>query len=156
MPLPTGFDAFKPISERNIFNTTRTRRRAGGTDENVPRVDTITLYGTFIYDKGPFAFFTGSGSEYQQVLAAGKSIAGYTVVEVTGTGVSLSSGPNIFELRVGMQLRRVEGGPWRVAGGDATPADILGSSATAADESSGSDESNIVKQMMKQREQELK
>jgi hypothetical protein len=154
-PAGTDYASFKLISEKNIFNPNRSRGRRGEGDQApAPRVDTITLYGTFIYEKGLFAFFTGSSSEYNQVLNTGKSIAGYTITEVTGTGVKLAAGTNTVELRVGMQLRREEGGDWQAAGGSAGPASVNGSSIAAADASS--DDSDIVKRLIKQREQDLK
>ncbi len=156
VPAPTGFTAFKSIPEQNIFDTTRTRHRRGEREaERAPRVDTITLYGTFIYDKGPFAFFTGSGSEYQQVLSAGKSIAGYAIAEITGNGVKLTAGTNTIQLQVGMQLRRPEGGEWQVAGGSAAPAVPGGNMDSTAEDTSSSDASDVEKKLMKQRQQEL-
>jgi hypothetical protein len=154
---PLDFSSFKLITDRNIFNTARSPRRSGAqADADKPaRVDTITLYGTFIYEKGPFAFFTGSSADYRQVLDVGKSIAGYTIAEINGRGVKLAAGTNTVELRVGMQLRREEGGDWQVVG-DSGPAVGSVSSGAGKDDTSGSDESDIVKRMMKQREEELK
>jgi hypothetical protein len=155
-PVHQNFDVYSAISDRNIFNTTRSHRTSqGGDTQPAPRIDTLTLYGTFIYDKGPFAFFTGSGSEYQQVLGAGKSVAGFTIVEITGTGVKLSGGTNRFELRVGMELRREEGGEWQMAGDRGEPSNLGSRSGRAADDSASSEETDMVKRMMKQRELEL-
>jgi hypothetical protein len=147
------YAAFRIVTERNIFNTTRAHRTRGGREDTPPPVDTITLYGTFIYQKGPYAFFTGSSAEYSKVLAPGQSIAGYTVLEVGGSGVKLAAGTNTFELRVGMQLRREEGGNWQIAGDTAM---VISSSTTTAADTSGGDDSDVMKRMMKQREQELK
>jgi hypothetical protein len=156
---PAGFDfsAFKMISERNIFNTTRSPgSKDRASDKTPPRVDTITLYGTFLYEKGLFAFFTGSSPEFKQVLDAGKTIAGYTIAEVEGGRVKLTAGTNTVELRVGMQLRRVEGGDWQVADIGATPASVGGGSIAAAEAASSGESDDVVKRMMKQREEELK
>ncbi len=152
------FSAFKSIVERNIFNTTRSGRGGPRVErERPPRVDTITLYGTLQYEKGLFAFFTGSSSEYKQVLRTGQSIAGYTITEVDGGGVKLTDGNHTVELRVGMQLRREEEGNWQVADSGETPSSrVSGDSIVAADRSSADDESDVVKRMMKQREEELK
>jgi len=150
------FTGFKSISERNIFDATRSARSSTRSEmESAPQIDTIRLYGTFIYDKGPFALFTGSSSEYRQELTVGKSIAGYTIAEISGSGVTLTAGAQRIELRVGMELRREEGGEWQVAGSSAATV-IGGNSTRAVDASSSSDQSDVVKRMMKQREQDLK
>jgi hypothetical protein len=149
------FSAFKLISDRNIFDSNRSRSRSAGPVDKAARVDTITLYGTFIYEKGPFAFFTGSSPEYQQVLNAGKSIAGYTIAAISGSGVTLVGGTNTIDFRVGMQLRQEEGGPWLVVA-ESAPARGGDSPATGSAASSGGDDNDLVKKMMKQREEELK
>jgi hypothetical protein len=152
------FSAFKSIVERNIFNTTRSVRGSPRVEgERALRVDTITLYGTLQYEKGLFAFFTGSSPEYKQVLSTGQSIAGYTITEVDGGGVKLSDGNHTVELRVGMQLRREEEGNWQVADSVETRSGrARGNVIAAADRRSADDESDVVKRMMKQREEELK
>ena len=148
------------ISDGNIFNTTRHGRRSAGSGEDSPRVDTITLYGTFMYEKGFFAFFTGSSAEFSKVLDTGKSIAGYTITEILGSGVKLTAGTNTFALRVGMQLRREEGREWEIAGGSASSGGSVSptssSSFAAANDSSRTSDSDVANKMMKQREQELK
>jgi hypothetical protein len=155
-PAKTEFGGFKIITERNIFNTARSRRYAGTSDEERPaRVDTITLVGTLAYDKGPYAFFDGSSSRFRQVLDAGKSIAGYTITEVNADRVKMAAGTNNVELRIGMQLRREEDGEWQVTGRAVAEAAASASTSAAADTSSG-DADAITKRLMQQREQELK
>ena len=156
-PAKTDFSAYKIISEGNIFNTTRTRRTRGRVDEAPPiRIDTLTLYGTFIYEKGPFAFFTGSSSGYSKVLGPGDSIAGYKIAEITGAGVTLIANTNRVDLRVGMQLRRQDQGEWQIAGGSPALASVSGSSSNSSGDPFSGEMSDVAKRMMKQREQELK
>jgi hypothetical protein len=150
------FSAFNIINERNIFNAARYRgSKAVGEADRPPRVDHVTLVGTLTYEKGPYAFFDGSSSEFRAVLGPGKSIAGYTVAEIGNDTVKLAAGTNHVELRVGMQLRREEGGEWQVAGSGLAQASSSSSSASSTD-SSGNDDGDIVKKLMQQREQELK
>ncbi len=78
------------------------------------RVDNVALVGTMSYEKGPFAFFDGSSSSYRKVAKILDEVAGFKVLEVHTGHVKLQSGTNMFELRVGMQLRREEQGPWKV------------------------------------------
>jgi hypothetical protein len=156
-PGQKDYSAFKLIAERNIFNSARASRssRASRSDERKPNhVDTLTLVGTIAYEKGPFAFFDGSSSDFKKVLEPGKSIAGYKIAEITGSMVKLEAGTNQVILNVGMQMRREEEGEWRVIGGSPTSSKPAEASASAS--SSADDEDLIVKRMMQQREQELK
>jgi hypothetical protein len=156
-PGQKDYSAFKLIAERNIFNSaraSRSSRAARSEDRKASHVDTITLVGTMAYEKGPFAFFEGSSSDFKKVLEPGKSIAGYKIAEINGNMVKLEAGTNQVTLNVGMQMRREEEGEWRVIGGSPTSSKPAETSASAS--SSADDEDLIVKRMMQQREQELK
>jgi len=149
--------AFNIISERNIFNSLRTKHSArGNSDEQKPvSVSTITLVGTMTYDKGPYAFFDGSASEYRQVLQPGQTIAGYTIAEISADAVKLTAGTNSLEFRVGMQLRKEEEGPWKLDPGRFGQT-TTNPSASPAASSSSDDNDSVIKRLMQQREQELK
>jgi len=153
------YAGFQIITERNIFNSNRSRgSRGGGEETKASHIDTFTLVGTMTYEKGPYAFFDGSSSEYRKVLEPGKAIAQYTVASISGSGVRLEAGTNTVELTVGMQMKREEEGEWKVAGGSrASAANTAGLSTAAksAGDSSG-EEDELVKRLMQQREQELK
>ena len=77
--------------------------------------DSLTLVGTMSYEKGTFAFFDGTSSEYKKALKLTDAIAGYKVTNIAPNGVKLASGTNELELSVGAQLRREEDGPWLLA-----------------------------------------
>ncbi len=77
------------------------------------------------YEKGTFAFFDGTSSEYQKVLKLTDSIAGYKVTNIAPNSVKLVSGTNELELNVGEQLRREENGPWLLASQSASYAATL-------------------------------
>lgn len=150
------YTSFNLISERNIFNSARMSRaaRARGEERKPNRVDTLTFVGVISYEKGPFAFFDGSSDEYRKVLEPGKSIAGYKVLEVNPDTVKLESGTNTVSLNIGMQLRRDDEGDWQISG--ESPAASASSASGSSSMSSAADETDIVKRMMQQREQELK
>ena len=153
-----GYASFKIITDRNIFNSTRSgaSSRPVTDQRKAARVDMVSLVGILCSDKGEYAFFDGSSSEYKQALARGKSIVGYRVAEITPNLVKLESGTNLVQLHVGGQLRR-EDEVWHVA--DATiPAPAAASSDTTstATDSAGGDENDIVKRLMRQRELETK
>ena len=115
------------------------------------------------YEKGTFAFFDGTSSEYKKALKLADAIAGYKVTNIAPNGVKLASGTNELELSVGAQLRREEDGPWLLAGQSAsyasTPASTSTNAAaatttTGSDAASGGAESDIIKKLMQRREKE--
>ena len=117
-PAPNDISAFNLITERNIFNTRRSARYVPSArrDTRRPaRSEAFALVGTLAYEKGPFAFFDGSRSDYKEVAKQGDSIAGFKVVEIAPSHVKLASATNEVELALGMQLHREDEGPWEVS-----------------------------------------
>lgn len=108
---------FRIVSERNIFNSSRSGGRVATTREirRPTRVDTVALVGTLRADNGPVAFFDGSSSEYRKALKPKAKIAGYTLTEIAFNSVQLQAGDKKVELRVGHSLRREDGGEWKVS-----------------------------------------
>jgi hypothetical protein len=106
------FSAFKIVVDRNIFDPNRRPRVASGPAPTI--VDSFSLVGTMSYQKGVFAVFDGTSSEYHKVLQPGGGIAGYTVKVIGQDTATLASGTNELELSVGMQMRRNEDGRWSV------------------------------------------
>ena len=161
------YSAFKVIVDRNIFDPNRYARRPGEPRvRTAPRtVDSLTLVGTMSYERGEFAFFDGSSSEYKKALKLTDVIAGYKVTNIAPNGVKLAAGTNELELRIGMQLHREENGPWLLASQSgsyaATPASTSTNAAAAATATgtnapagSAEAESDIIKKLMQRREQE--
>lgn len=108
--------AFRIIGDRNIFNANRSGGRVTTASTRRPaRIETVTLVGTMAYERGAFAFFDGSSSEYSKVLQASGVIAGHKLVDVLADGVKLEADGKQFELPVGSQLRREDAGAWLVA-----------------------------------------
>jgi len=103
--------AFSLIAERNIFNANRvgtvrlsSRRPA--------RVETFTLVGTMAYEKGAFAFFDGSSSEFTKVIKADNTIAGYKLADIFANSVKLEADGKQIDLPIGSQMRREDAGTW--------------------------------------------
>ena len=132
-------------------------------------VDSLTLVGTMSYEKGLFAFFDGTSTEYQKALKLTDTIAGYKVANIAPDRVRLAAGTNEVELHVGMQLRREEEGAWLLASQSTTyaapPASTSTNTAAAAsatpaaavtgtDATSGGSENDIIKKLMQRREKE--
>jgi hypothetical protein len=160
-PAQLNYAAFKIISDRNIFDTTRSSRSAQNrrNSQRPARTDTLTWVGVLSSEKGTFAFFDGSSSEFRKVLETGKSVAGHKITSINPQSVTLTTTNNTIELRVGSQMRR-EDGDWRVAGGSGSAAALQASTTAESGEPSSSasadDESDVVKKLMRLREQELK
>jgi hypothetical protein len=162
-PAGPGMDAFKILAQRNIFDPNR-RPNSGRAprppvESRPPRVETISLLGTLISDKGAFAFFDGTDTKYQKVLSASGEIAGYKVSRITQRSTRLTSKDAAIEMKVGMQLRLQEDGKWRLVA-EAGPA--TGGSGTSASSSSSTEgldadsaASDVLKKLMQQREKEL-
>jgi hypothetical protein len=160
-PARLDLQSFRIISERNIFNPNRSARRRESSRsereaERRARVDSIALLGTMNYEKGWFAFFDGSSGDYRKTLQPGDNIAGYKVAEIAPNHIKLepTSTNNLpVELRVGSQLRRQEDGPWEVSERLETFTASVATSSTETNSSAG--ETDIIKRLMQQREQEL-
>jgi hypothetical protein len=106
--------ALKLINDRNIFNGFR---RPGETNvvgpQKIIRAENFDLTGTISYEKGTFAFFSGSQPDkYSKVLKVGGTIAGYKVIEIGHNSAKLEAGGQQFEMKVGMRMKRENLGPW--------------------------------------------
>jgi hypothetical protein len=161
-PITLDYSSFKVVADKNIFDPNRTPRGSLGPRNFLkPKsFDSLTLVGTMTYEKGTFAFFDGTSSEYKKALKLSDAIAGYKVTNIAPNGVKLASGTNELDLSVGAQLRREEDGPWLLAGQStsypATPASTS-TNAAAATSTNGLDaaaESDIIKRLMQKREKE--
>lgn len=108
--------AFRIVSDRNIFNA----NRSGGTvrvgsSRRPVRIESFTLVGTMAYDKGVFAFFEGTNSEFTKALKPEGIIAGYKITDILANAVKLEGDGKEFELSIGSQMRREDEGAWHVA-----------------------------------------
>ena len=172
-PGPTDFAAFsKFVADRNIFNPDRiphSPRNSGARPPRPARIKAAPAFafvGAMQYGKGMFAFFDGNNDDYRKSLQLGGQIAGYTVQQITLGGVRLAAGTNSIFLLVGGQLRQSGEGIWELAdepldlssrsensGSAATPE--AGGSASAPAAPAG-EMSDVLKRLMKLREQENK
>jgi len=165
------YGSFRIITDRNIFNANRSGRTSRRPRET-PRpskVDTVTLLGTMSYEKGRFAFFDGSDSQYRATLEREGTIAGLKVVDIGANHVKLDADGKPFDLRVGAQLRREDGGEWNVAAREESPAGglprpVTASSDSAAGKPTGGEKTNdrsssgmsdALKRLLEQREKEM-
>lgn len=168
----TGYERFRTVAERNIFNGKRSGRSSRGSRETrrPTQVETIALVGTMSYEKGHFAFFEGSGTQYRLALKPDETIAGFKLMDIATRGVKLDGKGQKLDLRVGSQLRREDGQEWKVtAQGELPTGSTANSSISKADgdkESSSTDSESAgtsgdsmnetLKRLLEQREKETK
>jgi hypothetical protein len=116
---PPKLADFKIIQERNIFNPNRRNRSTTSERRQLTRTvrtDNLVLAGVLAYEKGTYAFFDGSSSAFRKVAKRGDKVGEFTVDKVNSQSVVLAAGTNSFTIPVGTQLRREEGGTWRMGG----------------------------------------
>ena len=173
VPGPTDYASFSRfVTERNIFDPNRYARSAPDRPSHHPTVSrsapSFTLVGTMNYQKGMFAFFDGNNSDLRKVLyqSDSNSIAGYTVAEITPTGVKLQSADKkkTVPMKIGGVMRQV-GKDWQLAdAGDAaattmdnpTPAAGGSSSDIGSAPAPAVAPNDILKKLMEQRQKEIK
>ncbi|MSU57227.1 MAG: hypothetical protein EXS35_03430 [Pedosphaera sp.] len=138
--------AFAIVSERNVFNANRSGGRVSVPTRRPSRTDTFTLVGTMAYEKGAFAFFEGSSSEFTKTLKAQGLIAGYKLVDVLTDAVKIELDGKETKLPVGSQMRREDEGAWHVAevsgGGNGGESSYTASSSRTSDAGSRSSRSS--------------
>lgn len=121
----------------------------------VKTVESFSLVGVMSYDKGTFAFFDGTSSQYTKAVKLNDTIAGYKISKIDPNSVRLLAGTNQVELQVGMQLRRQESGDWvPSAVSEIYAANSAPSAATHAETTSSSDNNDVLERLRKKREQE--
>lgn len=111
-----GVDAFAIVWKRNIFDPNRARdgeKPPAAEPEHVPVTDSFTLLGSMSYEKGSFAFFDGSSSDYRKTLQPGGKIGGFTVAEIDPAKVILEGAEKKIEFPVGAQMKRHDKGEWK-------------------------------------------
>ena len=157
------YNSFRLIVERNIFNPNRAPHRAGAAAPPPKRTDYVSLVGIMSYEKGEFAFFSGTSSSYEKAAKVADSIADYKVTEINSlsNSVKLAAGTNRLEMLVGMSLRRDDGGEWSLshapaaytaATASAASPDSTASSTTGT--ASSADDNDVIKRMMQRRQQQ--
>jgi len=157
----TDYVSFRILSERNIFDPRRSGRSVSRNERREPerqvRTQRFALLGTMSYEKGRYAFFDGSNSDFRKVAKPADNIAGFKITEVAPTCVKLEmTNGQILELCVGMQMKKIEEGDWQLAG-KADPAEGTSrpaSSSSSVSSASGPEAEDVLKRLQERREQE--
>lgn len=158
-----SFQDFRIIAERNIFNQNRSRstgRRDTPPPKAAPVIHALSLVGTMSFEKGNFAFFDGTRTEFKKSFKEGESIAGYEIKEINPASVRIANQTNQFELKVGQQLRREDGSEWQLSSAPLpTQTAVTDSSASTGTNSASSAESGsedeALKRLMEKRAKEI-
>ena len=172
-PGPADYDRFSRfVAERNIFNPEREPRISGhvvhhhDSSTRHRAAPAFAFVGAMEYGKGTFAFFDGNNDDSRKSRQVKGRIAGYTVQEISLGGVKLATGSNSVFLAVGAQMRQTSDGSWELAdepqdlsnppdNAGAAPA-AEGSSSAATPAAPTGEMSDVLKRLMKLREQENK
>jgi hypothetical protein len=148
------YAAFRLVADRNIFNPNRSPR-SKLPSARPKTVEAFSLVGTMSYEKGIFAFFDGTSSDYKKVVKPDDTIAGYKVVAISPDSAKLMQNTNVVELTVGSQMRRRDDGSWERSSGSESYAASSATPSTSPTEATPSGaESDIIKKMMERREKE--
>jgi len=160
-----GFDAFQVVIERNIFNPNRSSRARSAPEEKPVRTDELSLVGVVQYDGDRIAVFDGTEAAFRKGVREGETVAGFRITRIAADGIELAHNERQFPLKVAQQLRRPEGGEWKVAASQVARAEAGVPAATGsgpgrgADVAAGgipADASEVLKRLMQKREKQLK
>lgn len=155
LPL-TDFNAFRLVTERNIFNPNRVGRTRESNEPPPPRVETIAFVGTMETDQGLRAFFDSADAAFRKTLREGEAVAGFTVKKILPDSVELTRDEKITPLRMTQQLRRAEGGDWTVTSRDLVRTESAKPNEAAAPPPIPSNASEVLRRLMEQRQKQLK
>ncbi len=160
-----GYDAFRLVRTRNIFDPNRKPVRIEAPRSSVPRTrsSSFTLTGTMVRDGRSLAFFSGSRSEFSKVIGVGDSVANYKIAAIEPSQVELEREGKKVTLAIGQPFK-IEPQPGEPAepeepedaakpeGTDgAKPPD--GAAPPASD--SGNSKDEILRRMMERRTKEM-
>ena len=152
----TDFNAFRLVTERNIFNPNRIGRTRETNEAPPPRVETIAFVGTMETDRGLRAFFDSTDAAFKKTLREGEAIADFTVKRILPDSVELTRGDQTTPLRMTQQLRRTEGGEWTVTARDPVRTESTKAAESTAPLPIPSNASEVLRRLMEQRQKALK
>lgn len=131
-----GYDAYKVVRTRNIFDPNRKAVREVP-PKNAPaprsRSSTFTLTGTMVREGRSLAFFSGSRSEFSKVIGVGDSVANYKITAIAPAQVELEHDGKKLTLEIGKPFQ-IEGSP-----GEPEPPEEPAAEANATNEPNATD-----------------
>ena len=152
-PSSLDYAAFRLVAERNIFDPNRSPRNIRPASAAPKINDAFTLVGTMSYEKGDFAFFDGTSTDYKKAVKTNDTIAGYKVTAIASDSVKLAQNTTVLELAVGAQLSRRDDGTWARSAMSASYAAAPSGTTTSSSATSAAD-NDVLKKMMMRRDKE--
>ena len=152
-PSSLDYSAFRLVMDRNIFDPNRAPRSSQAPSGTPKSTDAFTLVGTMSYEKGTFAFFDGTSSDYKKAVKTNDTIAGYQVTAISNDSVKLAQTTNQLELTVGSQMRRQDDGTWTITNNAESYASASNGASSSSSASSAAD-NDVLKKLMLRREKE--
>lgn len=162
-PKHKGFDDFKLIKTRNIFDPNRRASRSDAPRESrstsrITRANTLSLTGTMTTDGRTLAFFGGSRSEFSKVIGVGDTVADFKVKTILPNQVELDRDGKVTVLAVG-KLLTLEG-TTEIVTDPAAPTDAPAGAEPAeasatAEPAPTTDKNEILRRMMERRAKEM-
>lgn len=161
-----GYDTFKGVRTRNIFDPNRKAFRetppvpTRSSTPSRPRSSSFTLTGTMVREGRSLAFFSGSRSEFSKVISVGDAVANFKVTSIEPAQVQLEHDGKKVTLAIGKPFQ-IEGQPGdpetpeepAPAADGPTPAATSTSAPPAP--AGGDAKSEILRRMMERRAKEL-
>jgi hypothetical protein len=137
-----NLNSFQVIDVNNIFNPYREPPRPREPNVVRVRISYFTLNGAMSYNDRAYAFFEGTGVYRGRVFTPSDTINGYKIVDITNNSVKLAAASNQFiTLKVGMQMRKEDNGPWKLVATSMPASDSGFSDSGSADSSAQSSDS---------------
>lgn len=167
---PKGFEAYAIVRTRNIFDPDRTpyipsfvAPRPRPVEQPRRSPDLISLTGIMVNGGKSYAFFFGSRSDDDKVLAVNGEIAGAKLAKINPTAVELDQNGKKINVSIGQTMSFDSSSPGSPLT-PASPADSIGSIAEPAPAESLPQTANqppgnlsdVMRRMMERRQQELK
>ena len=163
-----GYDAYKLVRTRNIFDPNRKAVRIEAPRPSGParpRSSTFTLTGTMVREGRSLAFFSGSRSEFSKVISIGDSVANFKIIAIEPSQVELEHEGKKMTLAIGkpFQIEGKPGDPVEAEPAEETPAAGNATDGTAAPApvapaaapAGGDAKSEILRKMMERRAKEM-
>ena len=101
------FESYKLVRTRNVFDPDRrplVKKEGAPTAAPIQQSDYVALTGTMLNAGKTLAFFSGSRTEFNKVLAVRDSIAKATITKIDGTGVELDRDGRKITVAVGQTV----------------------------------------------------
>ena len=152
-----GYDAFRMLQTRNIFDPDRrpilTQATTLPQTPPASRADYVALTGIMLTQDKALAFFSGSRADYNKVLAVNGDIAGAKLTKITTSAIEVERDGKRISIAVGQTV------PLDASAPAAAPQNLpppTNNTAAPSANTPPADASEVLRRMMERRQQQLK